>query len=267
MKSCKIAVASTFSPRFLSVLAEAARLAKGFEGSLHIIHAAEQTAEKETRFREGFATVGLPENTPVFWVNASTPMEAILSAVEHQGIEILIAGALEREPEHRNFTGNVARNLLLKCHCDLVLLTRPEKTSLSVARIALAIDLMDPDLEWLGRALTIAHREGQPLLNVFSIVTPFDKLRDNVTSDSPADLEARMEAMVKEAGGYKGEIDYRVIISNTGFNACEVIQALEPNLLLARRSKGAHDELSLPTHMDWLPQVIPANAMIFAVKQ
>ncbi|MEO8206060.1 MAG: universal stress protein [Chthoniobacterales bacterium] len=263
MKKRKIAVASTFSPRFLSVLGEAARFSWKLDGSLHIIHAAEQTDEKETRFREAITAVGLPDETPIHWSNAQRPLDAILDIIKEQEIEILIAGALEREPEHRNFTGNVARDLLLKCPCDLVLLTRPQQETESVARIAMAVDLIDIDLDWIKVAIEIARREGSPILNVFSIVTPFDKFRDDMPKDSTAELESRLEALIEKAGEYEGEIDCRIIRSNTGFNACEVIQALEPDLLLAKRCASAADQLMLPRHMDWLPQVIPANAVIF----
>ncbi|MEO6053926.1 MAG: universal stress protein [Chthoniobacterales bacterium] len=262
MTGRKIAVASTFSPRFLSVLGEAARFSKNLDGVLHIIHAASHSEEKEIRFREAFAALGLPADTVIYWSDAPRPLEAILTILEEQKIETLIAGALEREPEHRNFTGNVARDLLLKCPCDLVLLTHPRQELESIARIVMVVDLIDVDEKWIKAALEVCRREGSPLLNVISIVTPFDRFREDMPTDSTGELEARLEELLEKAGNYDGEMDCRIVRSNTGFNACEVIQALEPDLLLARRGMS-DSELLLPRHMDWLPQVIPANAVIF----
>lgn len=260
--SCKIAVASTFSPRFLSVLGSAAHFAKVMNGKLHILHAAAADEEKQTRFREGIATVGLPADTPVLWKEAEEPALAVLSLLEENQIDVVIAGALEREPEHRNFTGNVARDLLLRCKCDLVLLTHPEQEPQPRKRIAIAVDLTDPDPKWLSRALAIAKGEGSPLVNVFSILTPFDKFKEPLDPNATAEAEARLQKVVESAGDYEGDWDCRIIRSNTGFNACEIIQGLKPDLLLAKRSKAAAAH-SLPIHMDWLDQVIPANTMIF----
>src|SRR5438874_2380409 len=56
----KIAVASTFSPRFKQVLAEAKRIRDRFGAELSLIYVGERTEETTRTFKEAFAELGLP---------------------------------------------------------------------------------------------------------------------------------------------------------------------------------------------------------------
>src|ERR1700752_3646003 len=92
-------VASTFSPTFAAVLAEAESFARHCGAELEIIHAAEFDAEKERRFLEAMG-----EEAAIRWVSKHPPAQAIISAAQDYDYELVIAGALQVEDADRPFT-------------------------------------------------------------------------------------------------------------------------------------------------------------------
>ena len=82
-------VATTFSPRFRDVLAEAGRISDLFEVPLHLIHAAEETSDKVDRFRETLRSLELSEDAPIHF-QPGPPAEAILNVLSHQQIDLLM---------------------------------------------------------------------------------------------------------------------------------------------------------------------------------
>ena len=106
-------VASTFSPTFAAVLAEAESFARHCGADLEIIHAAEFDAEKERRFRNAMG-----QAAAIRWVSEYPPAQAIISAARDYDYELVIAGALQVEDADRPFTSSVARELMRDAPCD-----------------------------------------------------------------------------------------------------------------------------------------------------
>lgn len=255
----QLGVASTFSPRFFAVLAEADRYARLFDAPLHVIHAAEENPEAEARFAEALAKLDRAAGTRVLWSAADSPTEAILAACLQGGIDLLLAGALEREGDHRNFVGSVARELLRRMPCDLLLLPKPGEAGLPCGRAVVEVDLQRPSVDFLDRACDVATRLGANEMVFIGIVTPFDEAR----ADGPLD-EARLAGIVDQASGFEGEVDCHLLRSTTGFAVCDFLQENGGGLFVAgsRRQEGVR---RLPTRLDWLLQVIPTNVLLLGV--
>ena len=75
----KIAVASTFSPRFLPLLAEAKAVAALLDRPLEVIHAGTNNAENQERFAKAFAEMDF--SSPIHWRQAPQPSTAIIQAI------------------------------------------------------------------------------------------------------------------------------------------------------------------------------------------
>src|SRR5438270_6042520 len=76
----KIAVASTFSPRFEQVLSEAGRIQSRFGGDLSLIYVGQRSDETAEKFREILTRLKLPDNAPVHY-GEGDPAEGILRAI------------------------------------------------------------------------------------------------------------------------------------------------------------------------------------------
>ena len=90
-----IAVASTFSPRFDQVLSEAKRVRDRFGSELSLIYVGDKTVEVAEKFRAALKRLSLPENSAIHYEQGD-PAAGILRAIERHGIDLVIAGALEK---------------------------------------------------------------------------------------------------------------------------------------------------------------------------
>src|SRR5437667_12761047 len=106
----KIAVPSTFSPRFKQVLAEAKRIRDRFSSDLHLIYVGDRDEETSKKFNDALAQLQLPADSPIHYENGD-PGQAILRVLERHKIDVVVAGALAKQVVLHPFLGNVARRL------------------------------------------------------------------------------------------------------------------------------------------------------------
>lgn len=233
-------------------------MARTLAARLSIIHADEEEDDRINRFDEAMRHLERRDETPILWGRAETPAEAILAACRRHKVDLLLAGALERESEHRNFLGGVARELLQRCRCDLLLFPRPEELAQTPETVHVQVDLKNLSVPALNRACALAGRLGAKRMVFFTVITPFDEA---IASSGSARLPANEEEfaeLLDEVDGFDGEADTAIIRSNTGFSACDFVENSDAKLLIVPwKSEGG--VRVLPAHMDWLLQVIPTN--------
>jgi len=87
-----VGVASTFSPTFSAVLAEAKCFAIHCGADLEVVHAAAFDIEKEKRF-----VAALGQRASIRWVAGENAAHAIIAAVKEFAYNLLIAGTPDRE--------------------------------------------------------------------------------------------------------------------------------------------------------------------------
>lgn len=249
------AVAATFSPRFRAVIAEADRIARKFGARLSVLHADERSDEKIERFHEAFAELGR-EEVDIYWCQGETPAEALVDAAASEYFDVLIAGAMETKSELRNFTGGVARELLLRAPCDLLLLPNPEEEAPAEQSACLMVEAHHP--RW--RAARDAMAALAPhSISVLAADSPFAHARDAALGQEEDDSDG--EAMLAALEKIAPNIDVRAVRSNTGFTLCEVVQGASPDFLLVE-AEWRNRRRYLPPHLDWLNQVIPARLFL-----
>jgi len=121
-----VAVASTFSPRFEQVLAEAKRIRDRFDSELCLVYVGEKSEETSAKFAAALERISLPKNSPIHYEQGD-PATAILRAIERHDIDLIVAGALEKEVVLHPFLGNVARRLLREGRSSVILFTHPAR--------------------------------------------------------------------------------------------------------------------------------------------
>jgi nucleotide-binding universal stress UspA family protein len=250
----RAAVASTFSPTFGAVLAEAGSFARHCGAELEIIHAASFDAEKERRF---FEKVG--QGAAIRWVEKGSPAQSIISAAQDYEYELLIAGALQYEDADRPFTSSVARELMRDAPCDLLLVPRPLESPEVLRRVVFALEPGEEIAPFVRNCVRLLRPEH---VTIAVTETPFAAAIAASRGEEPQDVEAWLEEMgLSLSEGGEAEIETRIVRSNTGYALCEVIQGLEADLLVVRalpRARGG----TLPLHVDWLYQVIPTRLLV-----
>ncbi len=260
-----IAVASTFSPRFEQVLAEAKRMRDRFASELSLIYVGEQSAEVAAKFRETLMRLDLPPDSAIHYEQGD-PAEAILRALEQNAVELIVAGALEKEVVLHPFLGNVARRLLREGQSSIMLFTRPAREPAPLRNIVFVAEYSDHGAQSLRRTLHLAAAEKSERVFVVRLITTFDQARAAREADAEApaedfDEEEKLEHFVLELGHTDVPVEVRCIRGNTGFAAADFVKSVDADLLVVpvdpQKNRGR-----LPTNLEWLVDVIPCNLWV-----
>jgi nucleotide-binding universal stress UspA family protein len=131
----KIAVAVGFSPRTEAIIAESARLQKLFNASIIFIHISEGKEEQLEYLSGIMQNFGFNEtNHKVIWKEGDT-VEKILEVCKEERVDLLVAGALEKESILKYFLGGISRTLCRKAKCSMLMLKEPDVISRPVKHI------------------------------------------------------------------------------------------------------------------------------------
>jgi nucleotide-binding universal stress UspA family protein len=264
-----IAVATTFSPRFKRVLAEAKRIRDRFGAELHLIHVGKRNQETPKKFSDVLAELELPVDSPIHYEEGD-PAEAILAALAREKIDMLVAGALEKEVVLHPFLGNVARRLVREANCSVMLFTHPQKNPKPLRRIVFIADRLDDGLRALRTTLLFAEAESCERLYVIGINTAFDEARASMVGDSDAGPghkpkhaeEDALEELVLSAGATEVPIETRSIRGATGLAASDFVRSVEADLLVVPLLKSNGSVQQLPSNIAWVSDVIPCNLWV-----
>src|SRR5437588_10342621 len=171
-----IAVATAFSPRFKQVFAEAKRIRERFSADLHLIYAGKPNEETAKKFHDALTELQLPTDSTIHYEEGD-PADAILRILAREKIDMVVAGALEKEVVLHPFLGNVARRLVREAPCSVVLFTRPAANPKPLRRIVFVADYSSHGLKALKITLPLAASEPCDRLYVIRIITTFDQAR------------------------------------------------------------------------------------------
>lgn len=256
----RIAVASAFSPRLEQVLSEAKRIRDRFGAELSLIYVGEKTADTVNRFGLVLQRTDLPGDSAIYYEEGE-PVSGILRAIEANSVELIVAGALEKEVVLHPFLGNVARRLLREAPSSVMLFTRPERAPKPLRRIVFVAEYSEHGAAALRRAVHLAAREKSDRLYVVRLITTFDEARAAINGDPPANAgndEAKLEQFVLALGATEVPMEVRFLRGNTGFIVADFVKSIEADLLVVPVEPGANGG-QLPPHLTWLADVIPCN--------
>lgn len=266
-----VAVATTFSPRFRQVLAEAKRVRDRLCRQLHLIYVGERDEETSRRFAAAFQELELPADSAIHYQQGEDPAAAILEATRANEIDVLVAGALEKEVVLRPFLGNVARTLVRKAACSVFLFTKPESEPRPLGQIVFLADYSDHGRAALEKVIHLAALENCEKLYVIRVYTTFDAARAKARTDAPEtgsegartleEEEIALEKFIDSAGHTEVPIEMRCIRGNTGYAALDFIQSIEASLLAVPVDPAACGD-GLPAHVAWITDVIPCNLWV-----
>ena len=120
-----IGVAIAFSPRLEMLLAEAKRLSELFSAKLILIHVGKKSASLEADLQVIITKLGFIEGTYTPIWKEGHPVDTILHVCKDNAVDLLIAGAVERESMLRFYIGSVSREICRKAKCSVLMLTEP----------------------------------------------------------------------------------------------------------------------------------------------
>lgn len=192
----KIGLAIAFSPRAEALLYEAVRIVKSFQAQLILIHVGEITPSTQSQIDELLTRAGGQELAPKIVAKSGKPVEVILEVCKEEQIELLLAGALQRENLVRYFRGSIARRLVREVECSILLITNPNKESEPCSKI-LVNGLAHPKTpDTVKTAIYVANHLRTSELIVADEV-PTSKVRVRVNDDFGLKLAERQRRLLE----------------------------------------------------------------------
>lgn len=194
----KIAIAIAFSPRCEAMIAEARLLKQAFGTELFFIHIGEKTIQEEQYLKHLIHRFNIDQtDTHVVWKKGD-PVESILNFCLEEDIDLLVAGALEKESLLKYFMGGVARQLVRKVKCSMLMLTEPNIHPAGFKHIVVEGTDHPKTENTISTAIDLAKAFKSETLDIVQ-ENDLSKLA-LIRSDDLRELEAgqKMEALLKE---------------------------------------------------------------------
>ncbi|MDX5477562.1 MAG: universal stress protein [Cyclobacteriaceae bacterium] len=133
----KIALAIAFSPRMEALICEAKRLKDIFEAELILIHVGERLPENESALDKIIQKHDInKEKVKIFWEKGN-PAKKILHVCKEEKVDLLVAGALKTEGFFKYYIGSVARKIIRKASCSVLMLIEPMENSSSFDKVVI----------------------------------------------------------------------------------------------------------------------------------
>lgn len=122
-----IATAITFSPNMEANIAESLRVRDMLGEKLLLIHVGDKEKESEEEIINAMQRCGCStKEVELIW-ETGDPVDAILKVAGERKVDLIVAGAQPREGLIRYYMGSIARRLVRKSNCSILLLTKPSQ--------------------------------------------------------------------------------------------------------------------------------------------
>ena len=255
----KIAVAVAFSPRVEAILAESKRLQAIFKASMYFIHVGKKSIHLEEQLKHLVHRFELdaPGNQ-IIWEEGE-PVDVILTACENLQVDLLVAGALEKESLVKYFMGSVARRLCRKAKCSVLMLREPDLHTKPVRHIVVEGSDHPKTASTIETAVYVARNCGADTISIIQEedVSKMALIRSNEMSGSESDV--RKEQMLKDEDDKLKNILDCTDCGNVTVN----IERLEgkPGFEISRYARQYHADLlmlnSPDTKLGFIDRVFP----------
>lgn len=140
-----IGLAITFSPTGKALFMQAERLAKLFEAKLTLIHIGKDDIQADKLIDDLVASSILKSENISIVKKDGDPAETIIKTCESEKIDLLVAGALEREKFIKYYVGSVARKLMRRAPCSVLIFVNPSSQSKPFSNICVSINFSEED--------------------------------------------------------------------------------------------------------------------------
>jgi nucleotide-binding universal stress UspA family protein len=148
----KIGLAIAFSPRLEALLFETARLKRFWNSQLVLIHVGGVSENERQTLNQLLIKTGLDNADVLLRLVHGKPAKEILSVCRAESVDLLVAGAMKKENLLKYYLGTIARKILRKASCSVLLLLNPSVEPNPFKSIVVNAE----DSPYVDQALTLA---------------------------------------------------------------------------------------------------------------
>ena len=155
----KIGLAITFSPTGKALLKETLRLQKLFDAQLVLIHVGEKNSETEKLFDETIENAGVEKNQLETIWEQGDPANTIINCSKNAEIDLLVAGALEKESLVKYYRDSVSRKIMRELQTSSLILKSPSEQPASFKKFCVSAGYSPQSEKTIRTAFQFALKE------------------------------------------------------------------------------------------------------------
>lgn len=271
----KIAAAVAFSPRMEAILSEVSRLQRLFEGELILIHVGEETEEKKALLLQTLEKTNIDIGlTKIFWEEGD-PAKKIRSVCKKQKVELLVAGAMQTENIFKYYIGSVARKILRKAQCSVLVLINPTTSPVPFERIVIHAGDEDDGKQTITAGCYIGQKDRARQLHILKEIKMFGFTMALAGEDPEHEYSETRRKIVQEkitevrnlmtdcpCEGLK--INIKIVTGKSGFELSKFTRSAQADLLILdapKRDLNILDRM-FPNDLEYIMADLPGNLLL-----
>jgi len=276
----RIGFALAFSPTAEAMLAETTRWAKLFKAELILMHIGPHGEKEEHQLRELLKNVDLSNQTyRIIW-DEGRPADKILKICDQQRIDLLIAGALKKENLVHYYVGTIARKIMRKANCSLMMIANPSLAPHSLKNIVVNAEDSPFLLETLNAACQIASEEKNTwvhivrelkLLGLALAATDqhseqeYAEVKQHLLKDEIAEVEKMLGRIPHD----QIKVNIKMLSGKSGFELCKFAERKQADLLIvgSPAKRFSLFDRVFPHDLEYVFADIPCNLLIVHPRQ
>lgn len=269
-----IGLALAFSPTARAMLAETSRLVIHFKSKLILIHVGSHGPEEERLISEMMMEAGLSSaNIKVLWKKGD-PVKEILKACKDEKIELLVAGALKKENLVNHYLGTVARKIMRKADCSVLMITNPVVESKPLKNIVVnaedspyAKHAIDAACNWPTMAGTWVHIVRELKLLGLALAAneqcseeEYAQSKQNMMREETAEVEKMLTQIPRN----KLKINIKLLSGRSGFELARFAERKEADLIVmgAPQRRFSLFDRVFPHDQEYIFNDLPCNVLV-----
>ncbi|MCG8305920.1 MAG: universal stress protein [Cytophagales bacterium] len=273
----RIGVAVAFSPRCEAIIEEAARLQKLYDAELVLIHIGEEKPDEKIYLEELVSSSDVNADKLKFIWEKGSPAKKILSVGKKEKIDLLIAGALQKENVVKFYFGSIARSLIRKSKCSILMLIQPTIPPKPFKRIVINGTEGDYYSETIKHGIEIAKLEEADRVYIFKGIKLFglSMALAGEEENEQNQEETRREIVSEEIGEIEGiineldtgdlNVNVKVASGKPGFELRKFTKRIKADLLVVKSPSHKLNLLDriFPHYLEQVMEDLPSNLLIY----
>jgi|WetSurMetagenome_2_1015567.scaffolds.fasta_scaffold333363_1 nucleotide-binding universal stress UspA family protein len=239
----KIGIAITFSPTGHALLKEAKRLHDLFNSEVYFIHVGEKSKRNENKLQELISNAGFSNSSYELVWGKGDVSKSIIKICKEKCVDLLIAGALEKEKFVKYYFGSVARRLMREVFCSQLIYIAPSEHPGNFKKFCVYVDYSDRSKEAIKIAYQFAILDNAKEL---ILVSPFQapELASTVKNASSTEEAEKirtkwekeeldkMNAIIKELDLKGININIVALFGNEGSETNRFVDAIKADVFI-----------------------------------
>ncbi len=244
----RIGLAVAFSPTALAMLTEALSLVSNFNAELFLIHIGKHKEDQHEKLAQLLSQAGAGHINPHIIFEEGDPADCILQICKREQIDLLIAGALRKEKLLKYYIGTIARKIMRKAECSVLIITDPTTSPSSLKNITVSAEDSPYVEDALKMACQFAPLDTNPWIHVVREIklyglamASFDQQSEEEYSEVRQNLVRQEAEHVEKILGniphHHCKINIKMLSGKSGFELAKFATSKHSDLLVVGAPK------------------------------